>query len=83
MLNFVNDINILIYDRFTKSTCKTLSKIYNVCVKWVQTYDVIFASEKYEFTHFTWKSKKFNMMISLHIENLMIKLKSDVQVLKV
>jgi len=33
VLNFMNDINILIYDRITKSICKTLSKIYDVCMK--------------------------------------------------
>ncbi len=31
ILNFVNDINILIYNRFTESICKTLSKAYDVC----------------------------------------------------
>ena len=31
VLNFVNDINILIYDRFTELICKTLSKAYNIC----------------------------------------------------
>jgi len=33
VLNFINDINILVYDRFTEEICKTLSKAYNVCVK--------------------------------------------------
>ncbi len=32
ILNFVNDINILIYDRFTESICKTLSKAHDVCM---------------------------------------------------
>ncbi len=33
VLNFVNDINILIYDRFIEEICKTLSKVYNIYVK--------------------------------------------------
>ncbi len=33
VLNFVNDINILVYDRFTEEICKTLSKAHDVCVK--------------------------------------------------
>jgi hypothetical protein len=33
VLNFVNDINILIYDRIIKSICKTLSKTHDVCMK--------------------------------------------------
>jgi len=33
VLNFVNDINILIYDRFIEEICKTLSKIHDICAK--------------------------------------------------
>ena len=82
VLDFVNDINILIYNKFTEEICRTLSKAHNICAKWVCTYDTTFASEKYELTHFTRKSKRFNMMTSIQIENSVIKLKSDVQILK-
>jgi len=83
VLDFVNDINILIYDKITESICKSLSRAYNVCAKWVQTHDATFASEKYELTHFTCKSKRFDMIVNLHIENSVIKLKSNVWVFKV
>jgi len=33
VLNFINNINILVYDRFTEEICRTLSKAYNVCAK--------------------------------------------------
>ena len=82
MLDFINDINILVYDRFIEEICKTLSKTHDICAKWIQTHDATFASEKYEFTHFTRKSRKFNMITSIQIESSMIKLKSDVRVLK-
>ncbi len=82
VLDFINDINILIYDKFTEEICKTLSKAHDVCAKWACTYDTTFASEKYELMHFTRKSKRFNMMINVQIENSIIKLKSDVWVLK-
>ncbi len=65
VFDFVNDINILVYDRFTEKICKTLSKAHNVCVKWACTHDATFASEKYKLTHFTRKSKRFNMMTSI------------------
>ena len=65
VLNFVNNINILVYNRFIEEICRTLSKAYNVCMKWVCTHDATFASEKYEFMHFTRKSKRFDMMISI------------------
>ena len=83
VLDFVNDINILAYDKFIEEICRTLSKVHNVCTKWTCTHDATFASEKYELTYFIRKSKKFDMMISIQIESSVIKLKSDVQVLKV
>ncbi len=82
VLNFINNINILVYNRFTEEICRTLSKAHDVCAKWACTHDVMFASEKYELTHFTRKSKRFNMMISIQIESSVIKSKSDVWVLK-
>ncbi len=33
VLNFINDINILIYDKITESICKSLSWIHNICAK--------------------------------------------------
>jgi len=33
VLDFVNDINILVYNRFIEEICKILSKAYYVCVK--------------------------------------------------
>ncbi len=82
VLDFVNDINILVYNRFTEEICRTLSKAHNVCTKWTCTHDATFASEKYELTHFARKSKRFNMTTSIQIESSVIKLKSDVRVLK-
>ncbi len=70
VLDFINDINILIYDKIIKSICKLLSWAYNVCAKWVQTHDATFASKKYELTHFIYKFKKFDMTVSLHIKKL-------------
>ncbi len=83
VFNFVNDINILIYDKIIELICKSLSQAYNVCAKWAWTHDAMFASEKYKLTHFICKLKRFDMTVSLHIENLIIKLKLNIQVLKV
>jgi len=33
VLDFINNINILVYDRFIEEICRTLSKTYNVYVK--------------------------------------------------
>ncbi len=83
VFDFVNDINILAYDKFIEEICKTLSRVHNVCAKWAHTHDATFTSKKYEFTHFIRKSKRFDIMINIQIKSLIIKLKSDMQVLKV
>ncbi len=82
VLNFVNNINILVYNRFTEEICRTLSKAHDVCAKWARIHDATFASEKYELTHFTRKSKRFDITTSIQIESSVIKLKSDVRVLE-
>ncbi len=82
VLDFVNNINILVYDRFIEEICRTLSKAHDICAKWARTHDATFASEKYELTHFIRKSKRFDMMTSIQIENPVIKSKSDVWILK-
>ncbi len=33
VFDFVNNINILAYNRFIEEICRTLSKAYNVCAK--------------------------------------------------
>ncbi len=83
VLNFVNDINILVYDRFIEEICKTLSKTHDICAKWAWTHDTTFTLEKYEFTHFIRKLRKFNMMTSIQIESSIIRSRSNVQVLKI
>ncbi len=65
VLNFINDINILTYNKFIEEICKTLSRAHDVCTKWVHIHDATFTSEKYEFTHFIRKSKRFNMITSI------------------
>jgi len=33
VLDFINNINFLVYNRFTEEICRTLSKAHDVCVK--------------------------------------------------
>lgn len=68
VLGFVDDINILAYDRSTESTCETLSRAHDACT---------------ELRHFTRKPKRFDMTASLRIENSVIKPEPDVRVLGV
>ncbi len=55
--DFINDINILIYEKFIKRNCRVLSKIYNRCKRWLKMYDIKFLMTKHKLIHFMRISK--------------------------
>ncbi len=56
-INFMNDINILIYKEFIKRNCKVFSEIYNKCKQWSKMHDIKFLMTKHELIHFIKTSK--------------------------
>ncbi len=66
-IDFMNDINILIYKEFIKRNCKVLSKIYDKCKQWSKTHDIKFLITKYKLIHFTRTFKWFNMKIDVKL----------------
>jgi hypothetical protein len=68
IVNFVNDINFLIYDIFTKQNCSTLKRFHQEWKTWNRRHEIVFASIKYELIHLTKNHRKFNMQIELRIE---------------
>ena len=82
-INFVNDINILIYKEFMKRNCKVFSEIYDRCKQWSKTYNIKFLKTKHELIHFMRISKWFNMNINVKLIKHQINLKSDIRVLRV
>jgi len=81
--NFINNVNILIYEKFMKHNCKVLSEIYDKCKQWSKTHDIKFSKTKHKLIHFTRISKWFNMNINIKLMKHQIDLKSDIRVLKV
>ena len=82
-IDFVNDVNILIYKNFIKRNCKVLSEIYDRCKQWSKMYDIKFSKTKHKLIHFTRTSKWFNMNINVKLIKHQIDLKSNIRVLKV
>ncbi len=81
--NFVNDINILTYEKFMKCNCRVLSKIYDRCEQWSKTHDIKFLKTKHKLIHFTKIFKWFNMNVDVKLMKHQIDLKSDIRALKV
>ncbi len=82
-INFMNDINILIYEEFIKCNCRIFSKIYDRCKQWLKTHDIKFLMTKHKLIHFTRIFKWFNIKVDVKLMKHQIDLKSDIKVLKV
>ena len=82
VIDFVNNINLLIYKRFTKKNFAILKCIYFVCVWWTKRHDMIFIFEKYELIHLSRKKKCFNMRITMKINDVIIESKINIKMLK-
>ncbi len=81
--NFMNDINICIYEEFIKCNCKVLNEIYNKCKQWLKMHDIKFLMTKHKLIHFMKTSKWFNMKVNVKLMKHQIDLKSNIKVLKV
>jgi hypothetical protein len=68
IVSFVNDINLLIYDIFTKQNCRMLKQLHQKCETWSRRHEIVFASIKYELIHLTKNQRRFNMHVELRIE---------------
>jgi hypothetical protein len=82
-LEYVDDINILTYEKSIENNCRTLKRVHRLCERWTTRHEFVFASIKYELIHFIRNLKKFNMTIIINIDTNIIQLKTDIRMLKV
>ena len=80
--DFVDDVNILIYEETTEKNCRTLERLHEKYTQWACRHKVVFASTKYELIHLIRNFKKFNMKICIKIERESIASKTDIQILR-
>ncbi len=83
VIDFVNDINIFIYDISTISNCRLLKKMHEHCLLWSRRHEIVFASIKYELIHLTRNIAKFDMQTSIKICDVVKQSFSHVRVLSV
>ena len=82
-VGFVDDVNILTYEKSTANICETLSRVHEVCTQWARTHGASFAPDKYELIYFTRTPRKFDITVNIRINNNVIILKTDIRVLGV
>ena len=81
--NFIDNINLLTYDLFTKWNCCTLMKAHKKYLNWVKQYKVFFNSKKYELIYLFCISCKFNMQTTLQIKKMIMRLFTLIQILDI
>jgi hypothetical protein len=81
-LRFVDDVNILAYEKSIENNCKSLKIIHRAYEKWAVRHEIVFASIKYELIHLTRSSKRFDMIITINIDFITITSKIDIRVLR-
>ncbi len=85
VLNFVNNINILAYDRFIEEICRTLSRVHNICARLIASSRVF----KFKLStrlekcwvelKFFWKSVESSWEVELKHSSQVEKLDSIIQ----
>jgi hypothetical protein len=82
VIEFVNDINILIYETSTKNNCRALKKAHVECELWARRHEARFASIKYELMHLTRNHRRFNMTTIININEFIKKSFISMKMLK-
>jgi hypothetical protein len=83
VIDFVNDINIFIYDINTINNCRLLKKMHEHCLLWSRRHEIVFASIKYELIHLMKNIAKFDIQTSIKICDVVKQSFNHVRVLSV
>ncbi len=80
---YVDDVNILIYEKNIDENFRNLERMHKFCERWAIRHEFVFVSIKYELIHFIRNSKKFDMTITIKIDSNTIQSRIDIRVLDV
>jgi hypothetical protein len=82
-LEYVDDVNILIYEKSIEENCRNHERMHKLYERWAIRHEFVFVSIKYELIHFIRNSKKFDMTITIKIDSNTIQSRIDIRVLDV
>ncbi len=82
-LEYVDDVNILIYEKNIDENCRNLEKMHKLCERWAIRHKFVFVLIKYELIHFIKNSKKFDMTITIKINSNTIQSRIDIRIFDV
>lgn len=77
----MNDIYLIVYRISTQNNCKTLEKVYQICLKYTQKHNALFARKKYKLIYLMCNPKRFNMEAKIDLDFHQISLKIELKML--
>jgi hypothetical protein len=80
---YVDDVNILIYEKNIDENCRNLERMHKLCEQWAIRHKFVFTSIKYELIHFIRNLKKFDMTITIKIDSNTFQSRIDIRILDV
>jgi len=83
VFGFVNNSNILTYNKTIEENYRALERVYKVYIIWAHRYGVVFAPKKYHLIYFIRSYKKFNIKAIVNIRGFMEGPVSNLRVLGV
>ena len=83
VIEFVNDINILTYNKSTKRNCEILKKTWNKAIEWAERHDFKFNKRKHKLIHFLRTSKRYNMNVNIILKKHRINASTNLRILKI
>ena len=83
IIEFVNNINILTYNKLTGQNCKTLKKTWNKVVEWTKKHDFKFNEQKHKLIYFSKILKKYNMNVNITLRKHRINASTNLKILKI
>ena len=82
VIKFVNDINILTYNKSTKRNCEILKKTWNKIIKWTNKYKFKFNEQKHKLICFSRISKRYNINVDITLKKYWVNASIDFKILK-
>jgi hypothetical protein len=71
-VDFVDNVNILIYSTTTEENCRQLAALHERLEGWARQHDMVFAPEKYELMHFS-RRHNIDLTVSFNLAAQQIK----------
>ena len=83
VIEFVNDINILMYNELTKQNCEMLKKTWKKIVEWTKKHNFKFNERKHKLIHFLRIFKKYNINVNIMLKKHWVNANIDFKILKI